>query len=203
MCLKKVAAIKDVIEEQRAGPDAAGARMAELESCRDEASAAYAMFRKEPLQVQKNLEAALEKVKVSLAHAAMMAKERGAVTAKYEELHLGVEQCVGFANKGMARLEAEVVKANQERFAILAKGGQLLIEVQCVLELAKEPKKLRERMSALETAPRAKVSKDEKLPGSKSKKKKTAVVAEMDQGQVKLVSRNAHVAKLKVLATEF
>lgn len=52
--------------------------------------------------MQKSLKTALNKVKVSLARSATMAKEREAVTPKYDELRSCVEQRVGFTFKEMA-----------------------------------------------------------------------------------------------------
>lgn len=64
----------------------------------------------------------LEKVKICSAHAIVMTKERDAVTTKYCELLSSVEQCVGFANQGMARLEAKVIIVTQKRDTCEAKA---------------------------------------------------------------------------------
>lgn len=81
------------------------------------------------------------------------------MTTKYEELHSSVEDRVGFTNKAVARLQAEVVNMLREREFIVAKAVQLLFEVQCVPWLAIEAKKLHDHLSALETAIQAKVLK--------------------------------------------
>lgn len=64
----EVAAIKDVVAEQRARLDTTGARMVELKNCRDEANVLTATCCTQLLQVQKSLAAASEKVQL-LQHA--------------------------------------------------------------------------------------------------------------------------------------
>lgn len=100
---KEVAAVKGVVKEQRAWLDVAGARMAELMDRWVEASASTATCCKKLLPVQENLATALEKVKVNLARVVAMAKERDAVTAKYEKLCTGMGRLwVSPTPKGLA-----------------------------------------------------------------------------------------------------
>lgn len=104
--------------------------MAELKNCRDKARVSTAICRRELLQEQKNLVAALEKVKFSLVCAAAMKKDRNAVSTKYEELRSRLEERVGLANKEKPRFEAEVVKVTQEQDASLAMAKKLALEIQ-------------------------------------------------------------------------
>lgn len=56
---KQEASVKDIVEEQRAWLDSAGARMAELKDCRVLANLSTATCREELLQMQKNFSTAL------------------------------------------------------------------------------------------------------------------------------------------------
>lgn len=69
-------------------------------------------------------------VKVISVRAVAIMKERDAVTMRNEDLRLSVEQCMGFANEKMARLEAEVVRVLQEQDVSVVKAEQLWLEVQ-------------------------------------------------------------------------
>lgn len=60
----------------------------------DEASASFAMYRKELLRVTKSLATALEKVKVSLMRAVAMTNKWNVATTEYKEQPLIMEQRV-------------------------------------------------------------------------------------------------------------
>lgn len=83
MSQKEVAAIKGVVEEQKARLDAAGAKMTELKSHYDEAALLTATCNKELLRMQKNLAAAFEKTKGSPGRALTMTRERIDANTKY------------------------------------------------------------------------------------------------------------------------
>lgn len=112
----------------------------------------------------KNLATGFEKMKTSSARAVVMEKERDAVTAKYEELHSSVQKRVGITHIEVARLKAKIVMRTQERESIVAKAEQFSPKVQCATGSADEAKKLRERMSSLETGRCVTVLKGEKRP---------------------------------------
>lgn len=131
-----------------------------------------------------------------------MTKEREAESTKYKKLHLSVEQRLAFTNKEKAPLEAKVENVSQERNACVAKAEQFSLEVQCVPGLAEKAKKMRERVLALETAMRAKVSKCGKSPPKRPKQKKDDIEAEVAQTRVELNAWNARVAELEAHATE-
>lgn len=160
--------------------------MAELKDLRDAASASNATCYIQLFQMQKNFAAASEKVNVISARAHSMGKIRDAVAAKFEELHSSMEQSVGFAKNEMALLMAEIVKLTQKWDSCVAMTEQFLREVQSVLGLVDEAKKLLEHMSSLETAVRAKVSKDRKSPAPRLKCKKSDVEAEVEQARLEL-----------------
>lgn len=100
---------------------------------------------------------------------------------------------MGFANKEMTCLEAKVEKVTQERDDSVARAEKLSSEVRCVLGLSKKAKKLRKRVSTLETVAHANVSKVGKSPILRSKQKKSDTEAEIEQACVKLGAWNAHV----------
>lgn len=112
-------------------------------------------------------------------------KERDAVTTKYEELCSSVLDRVGLVNTKIARLEAEIANVTQKRDASVAKEEQLLLKAQCVSKLAEEAEKLRERLSAFETAARPKILKGSKSLAPRSKRKRADVEAEMEQARIK------------------
>lgn len=80
---------------------------------------------------------------------------------------------MGFADKKMACLEAEIVKVTQE----MAEAKQMALQVLCVSKLAEEAKKLRKHVSPFETAARAIVSKGVKSPTTMSKRMQADVEA--------------------------
>lgn len=119
------------------------------------------------------------------------------MTAKYERLHLSMEQRVGFTSKKMACLQAIIVELTLERDDSVAAAERLSFEVHRIPRLADKAKKLLERVSSLDTAERAKVSKGGKLPATRSKLKNGNVEAEVENVRVELGARNARVAVLK------
>lgn len=113
--------------------------------------------------MQKILATPLAKVKISLTHDVAKTKDNNDLTIKYWGTHFGLEQRMGFVNKEMARLEAEVVMAMQKTDASLEKAEQLLLEDQCVPWLPEKARKFHKRMLDLENAALSKVSKSSKL----------------------------------------
>lgn len=73
----------------------------------------------------------------------------------------------------------------------MAKAEHLSLEVQCVLGLADEAKKFRERVSSLKTARWAKVLIGGKSPAAKSNPNKIYVGADVEQASVILDAENA------------
>lgn len=69
--------------------------MSELKNSREDESATTTTYCKELLQVWRYLAGTLEKLKLSLACAAGMTKERDTVLNKREELRSSAEQPVG------------------------------------------------------------------------------------------------------------
>lgn len=84
---------------------------------------------KELLQMQKNLDQALECVNVTLARTGVMSRELDAVTTKFVDLRSSVQQRVCFDNKHMVCIETDGVNVTQERDTNAAKTEQILLEV--------------------------------------------------------------------------
>lgn len=146
------------------------------------------------IQVVKNLETAFEKRDASSARAVAMAMERCAVNANYEKLRSSMEQRVGFANNEIDRFKAENVTLTLESDASVAKAEQVSLETQRVPWLVEEAKKLRERVSSLETTTRAMALKGGKSLATRRKRQKTDVAAEVEEARVKLGDWYACVA---------
>lgn len=102
----------------------------------------------------------------------------------------------------MVRREAEIVNVTQEQVASVPKAQQLSLDVQCVSVFTEEAKKLRERLSALETTACAKDNEGIKWPATRSKREKADVEVEVEQARVQLDARNAHVVELEALPTK-
>lgn len=144
--------------------------------------------------MQNNLMTAHEKVKVSSACAVAMTKEQNAEATKFEKLRMSVRQLVGFSMKEPACLEAKTIKLTPKNVASAAKAEQLSHKIQSMPGIAKEARKLCERMSSVETAARAKDSKGCASPATRLKQKRTVVEVEEVQTLVKFDAWNADVA---------
>lgn len=82
-----------------------------------------------------------------------------------------------------------------EQSSIAVTLEQLSLEILCVPGFGKVTKKLRKRVSALETAVRAKVNKDGNLPATRFLKTKTDVEAEIRQERLEVEGRIVSVAE--------
>lgn len=109
---------------------------------------------------------------------------------------------MGFTNKEIAGLQLGVGKVRQKKDSIVARAEQFLLKVQCVLGLAKKPKRFRERISAIETAAFSKDSKRGNLPATRLKQNESHGENDMEQSRVELDACNARGAELEARVLE-
>lgn len=83
----------------------------------------------------------------------------------------------------------------QERKVSLTRAEHLLLKFQYVPGLGEDVKKLRELVSVLKTAARAKVPKVGKLPAKRWKRMDAIVESKVVQARVELETWNARVAE--------